>query len=74
MSNTLSENIAKVNLKLPRTLPEFNASDSSPEQLSLIPKKTCLGELDKLERPSDTALPSPPIILCCAVLSSAMRE
>jgi|ETNmetMinimDraft_16_1059900.scaffolds.fasta_scaffold29992_2 hypothetical protein len=39
MSNTLSENIAKVNLKLPRTLPEFNASDSSPEQLSLIPKK-----------------------------------
>ena len=33
MGNTLSENIAKVNLEFDITLPEFNASDRSPKQL-----------------------------------------
>ena len=39
MSTTLNENIAKVNLEFDITLPEFNASDRSPDQLLLTPKK-----------------------------------
>ena len=44
----LSENIAKVNLEFDVTLPEFNASDRNPEQLSLTPKKKHLNSRPKI--------------------------